>query len=238
MSLNGKSVLVIGGSSGIGFATARLARERGASVTIAGRSAEKLTRAMESLGGSVVARPVDVTSEDSVAGLLRELGPLDHIVYTPPGAAIGPVRGLSLDAAQAGLNAKFWGAVRVAKHAQFAEDGATLTLMSGQMARRPRPGLLMGGCANAAVESLARGLAVELAPVRVNAISPGLIDTPLHARLSEDQRAAARRTAENRLPVRRIGRPEEIASMVLEIIGNGFLTGTVIQIDGGGDAVV
>ncbi len=237
MTLQGKRVLVVGGSSGIGLATARFARERGAAVTIASRSSAKLTEAATEIGGGVQTRVVDVTDDASVAALMTDLGTLDHVVYTPPGATVGTVRDLDIEAAREGLNAKFWGGVRTAKYARITPDGS-LTFISGQMARRPRPGLLTGGCANAALEALARGLAIEMAPVRVNVISPGFIDTPLHARLSDEVRARAYDEAKSRLPVGRPGNAREIASMIVEVMGNGFVTGTIIQVDGGANALL
>ena len=160
------------------------------------------------------------------------VGPVDHVVVTPPGAAVGPMRELEVAAAQAAVNAKFWGAVRVAKYAAI-NDGGSLTLLSGQMARRPRPGLLTGAVANASIDVLSRGLAVEMAPIRVNAVSPGIIDTALHARLPDDQREAMFKAAAERLPVRRVGQPDDIGSMILEVMQNGFLTGAVLEVDGG-----
>jgi NAD(P)-dependent dehydrogenase (short-subunit alcohol dehydrogenase family) len=122
--------------------------------------------------------------------------------------------------------------VRVAKYTSINEGGS-LTLLSGQMARRPRPGLLTGAVANAAIDVLSRGLAVEMAPIRVNTVSPGIIDTALHARLPDDQREAMFKAAAERLPAGRVGQPEDIGSMILQVMQNGFLTGSVLEVDGG-----
>ena len=232
MSLDGSTIFVAGGTSGIGLAVARGAIERGASAIVASRSQARRDEAQSALGNRASVVEMDVTSEEQVSSVLASAGPVDHVVCTAPGAAVGAIADLDTEAAQAAYDAKFWGAFRVAKYARI-NDGGSLTLVSGQMARRPRKGLVLGGCVNSAVEALAKGLASELAPVRVNALSPGFIDTPLHARLSDEARAAAFKNASDNLPVHRAGQPNDIASMIFEIMQNGFLTGSVIEVDGG-----
>ena len=232
MTLDGKKVVVIGGSSGIGFSAAKFALEEGADVTIGSRSLEKLEAAKSKLGGKINICVIDTTDDQSVSETFNAFGTCDHVVCSVPGALFGAVKDLDIDQAQRSLNAKFWGCVRVAKYAQINSTGS-LTFVSGQMARRPIKNFLAGAAANAAVDILARGLAVELAPVRVNSVAPGFIDTPLHSRMPREEIERRIREAEKTLPAGRVGHADDIGMMILQIMQNGFLTGSVIEVDGG-----
>ena len=232
MSMQGQSVFIVGGSSGIGLSTANLAMAAGAKVTIGSRSSKKLEVSKNLLQGDVHTIVIDVTSDDSVSAACNSLGIFDHVVCAAPGATVGAIRDLDINVAQQGMNAKFWGCVRVAKYAQINPTGS-LTFLSGQMARRPIKNLLTGAAANASVDVLARGLAVELAPIRVNSVSPGFIDTALHSRLPKEELDKRIENAKSTLPVGRVGHPDDIGMMIIQIMQNGFLTGTVIEVDGG-----
>ena len=236
MRLDGQKVFVIGGSSGIGLEIARLANSLGAQVTIASRSQERLNAARSELGGSVEAVQIDVLRDSSVEAAFDTIGLVDHVVFTPPGGTVGKIREIDTGAALSGLDAKVIAAVRTAKYAKISETGS-LTFITGQFARRPLPGMIMGAVVNGAIDVLGKGLAVELAPVRVNMISPGVIDTPLHARLPDEMRTNMYKNAAARLPVGRIGRPEDIAKMAIQIMTNSFLTGTIIEVDGGANVL-
>jgi NAD(P)-dependent dehydrogenase (short-subunit alcohol dehydrogenase family) len=143
------------------------------------------------------------------------------------------VGGLSLADAQASMYSKFWGAYRVARAARV-RDGGSITFVSGFLSNRPSPSSVLQGAINAALEALARGLALERAPVRVNTVSPGLIDTPLYANMAAaDRQAMFDRTAA-RLPARRVGNPEDIAQAILFVATNPFATGSTVTVDGGG----
>lgn len=231
MLLDGKTVVVVGGSSGIGYATAELAKAEGATVTIASRPGERLRSAAQRLG--VRAIEADVTSDPSVERLCRECGTVDHVVVTAAQLRSGPFRELSIEDARATMESKFWGAWRVAKSASIA-PGGSLTIVSGFLSVRPRPGAAIVGAANGALESLARSLALELAPVRVNAVSPGIIDTPIRAAMPEDARKAMLAQTAAGLPVKRVGVGEDIARQILAFMTIGFMTGSVVYVDGGG----
>jgi len=185
MVLAGKKVVVVGGSSGIGLAAAELARSEGADVVIASRNAERLKAVAGKIGATAVA--TDVTSDESVADLFRSCGSIDHVVVTAAQLATGPFKTVSMDEVRITMESKFWGAWRVARAAEF-RTGGSLTLVSGYFSIRPRPGVAIVAAVNGALESLTRALALELAPIRVNAVSPGTIDTPLRASMPEAAR--------------------------------------------------
>lgn len=236
MGLEGQKVVVVGGSSGIGLEIARLAQSMGAQVTIASRSQDKLDAAKANIGGSVKTVQIDVLQDSSVKDAFDSIGQVDHVVFTPPGGTVGKIRDIDTVAALKGLDAKIIAAVRTVKYAKIANTGS-LTLITGQFARRPLPGMIMGAVVNGAIDVLGKGLAVELAPLRVNMISPGVIDTPLHARLPDEMRSNMFKNAAARLPVGRIGRPEDIAQATIQVMTNGFMTGAIIEVDGGANVL-
>lgn len=231
--LQNSRILVVGGSSGIGLATALAAAEAGASVTIASRSQPKLDAALAGLGGNARAVVLDTSDDGSVERFFAEEAPWDHIVVSAAQTPSGPVRILSLSDAKAAMESKFWGAYRVARAAKIREGGS-LTFVSGFLSVRPSASSVLQGAINAALEALARGLALELAPVRVNAVSPGLIATPLWSGMPNDKREAMFASEAKRLPARRVGQPEDIAKAVMFLVTTPFATGSTVRVDGGG----
>ena len=230
MLLAGKKIVVIGGSSGIGLATAELAKNEGAEVVIASRNAERLKGAADKLGAIGIV--TDVTSDESVAGLFRSCGPVDHVVVTAAQLRTGPFKTVAMDDVRATMESKFWGAWRVARSAEI-RSGGSLTLVTGYLSVRPRPGAAIVGAVNGALESLTRGLALELAPIRVNAVSPGTIDTPIRASMPEAARRDMLAKTAAALPVGRVGLGDDIARQILAFMTIGFATGSIVYIDGG-----
>jgi NAD(P)-dependent dehydrogenase (short-subunit alcohol dehydrogenase family) len=230
MSLAGKKVVVVGGSSGIGLATAELAKRDGAEVIIASRNGDKLKAAADKVGAKGIV--VDVTNDQSVGDLFKACGPVDHVIVTAAQLKTGPFKTVSMDDVRATMEGKFWGAWRVARAAEI-KAGGSLTLVSGFLSIRPRPNSAIVGAANGALESLARALALELAPVRVNCVSPGIIDTPIRAGMPEAARKDMLAKIASGLPVGRVGLGEDIAVQILAFMANGFATGAIVYIDGG-----
>jgi NAD(P)-dependent dehydrogenase (short-subunit alcohol dehydrogenase family) len=230
MTLTGKKVVVVGGSSGIGFSTAELAKKEGAEVIIASHNAERLNAAAARLG--VKAIPADVTSDKSVEDLFRACGPVDHVVVTAAQLKTGPFKSVAMEDVRATLEGKLWGAWRVARAAEI-RPGGSLTLVSGFLSIRPRPNSAIVSVANGALESLTRALALELAPVRVNCVSPGIIDTPIRAAMPEAARLEMLAKTAASLPVGRVGVGEDIAHQILAFMTIGFMTGSIVYLDGG-----
>lgn len=231
--LEGKSVLVIGGSSGIGYATAVGALAEGAKVTIASRSEEKLHAARAGLGRKVEARRLDVTSDAGVEAFFKDVPAFDHIVVSGAAFKFGTVREQNIEDAYAAMNVKFWGAYRVARNATVA-PGGSFVFVSGFLSRRPKPNMVLVGAINAALETLTQGLALEMAPVRFNVVSPGIIDTPTRAAMPEEARKTMLENVARSLPVKRVGLAEDCADQILLMLRNTFMTGSVVYIDGGG----
>jgi len=236
MKMKNTRTLIIGGASGIGLALARLLRSEGGEVTIASRTASRLERAATSLGADrpVETRTVDVGDEDSVRALFEKTGPIDHIVMTTMDSTYQPIVSMDLQGMRRVIDSKLLGALLVAKHgAARLRAGGSLTFTSGIASDRPMPKGSVVAAVNGALNALARALAIELAPLRVNAVSPGWVDTEIWETLVGADRARVQATQAARLPVKRIGRPEEIAEAFLFLLTNGFMTGTVLRIDGG-----
>ncbi len=234
LSLIGKRVVVIGGGSGIGFAVAELAREVGAEVVIASSRPATINAAVERLPGAT-GRIVDLRDEASVAGFFKELGGFDHLAITAGdwgGAMFAPTAAIDLAQAQKGLTVRFWGALAAAKHGcrTIAQDGS-IALTSGMLAHRPMKGAPIATAVAGAMEHLTRGLAIDLAPVRVNAVCPGVIFTD-HVKQTMPEEALRSFVAP--LPVPRAGSPAEVAKAYVYLMLNGYATGQILPVDGGG----
>lgn len=225
--------MVIGGSSGIGLACAESAHAVGASVTIVGRSVERLERAKDRIGDDVRVFAVDVMDEAAVRGFFEGLERVDHLLIAAAETAASNVIEADAEEVRPTLEIRVWGGFHAAKYASRKMDGGSITFLSGTSAHRPYPGASMVAASSGAIEAFARALALELAPIRVNTICAGIVDTPLLDAYYGDQREEAVQELAARLPVGRIGTPEDIADGVMFLMGNGFVTGTVLHIDGG-----
>lgn len=234
-ALTGKHVVIVGGGSGMGKATAMLAAHLGARVTIASRDSAKLKDAAADIGGDIGISAVDMTDEDAVRTWASALGQVDHLVISASSAAHGAFSDLPTADLRIMFEAKFIGPyVTVREVLPFLTEGASVTLFSGVLSRRPSTGATGLGAVNAAVEALAKGLALELAgKARVNCISPGMVATEAYAAMPEEARENMYAQVGNTLPVRRVGDADEIAQAVVMAMTNGFLTGSVLDVDGG-----
>jgi NAD(P)-dependent dehydrogenase (short-subunit alcohol dehydrogenase family) len=232
ISVEHKKVLVVGGSSGIGLATARAAAHARAAVTIAARTETRLATAVEAIGHGATGRQLDAGDDAAVDAFFADRREWDHVVVTAGKGGRGRLDEIAMPDAFAAMNGKFWSYYRIARAARIAPSGS-LTFVSGMHGHKPAPGAPLISAINAAIEGLARGLAVDLSPIRVNTISPGVIDTPLWDRLSEAERKVMFDRAAATLPVRRIGQPEDVAQAVLFLMTNPFATGTVLHLEGG-----
>jgi len=235
MPLTNQRVVIIGGSSGMGLATARAAASAGADVTIASSDQARLDTALAGLPGNCGGVVVDTRNEADVEALFARVGELDHLVYTAAGGhAQRSLSDLSLDEARRSFEVGFWGAIAAVKHAApHIRPGGSIALTSGTIGVRPTPGNALAASGAAAIEGLARGLAVELAPVRVNAVRPGVIRTPMWNQIPEPQRAAIFTTLAERMLTKTIGEADQIAATHLYLMQNSFVTGTVLTVDGG-----
>jgi NAD(P)-dependent dehydrogenase (short-subunit alcohol dehydrogenase family) len=233
--IKGKRVVVVGGSSGMGQAAAKELAERGAEVIIASRSKEKLERATEAIGRPVLARVLDMTSVPQIDSFFHETGFFDHLVISAADAVMGKFADVEIAEARRFFDSKFWGPYSVARAAwSKIRPGGSITFFAGAASRRGTPGLSCGSAINAAIEALSNTLAVELAPIRVNTISPGLIRTPVWDQIMDAETwQGVFDEAAKKLPARRIGTPEEIAHAVVFLIENSYMTGSVIFVDGG-----
>jgi len=232
-SLDNKTVLIIGRGSGLARAAALAARDAGAAVVAAGRQAETLEKAYAGEPG-VAAEQVDLLDEDSIAALGQRLGRVDHVVSTASARARGLVPDLDRDALRLSFDTKVIGPLMLAKHlAPRMNDGGSFVLFSGVAAAKIAVGTLGVAITNAAADTLTRSLALELAPIRVNAISPGVIDTGAWDAFGEQGKADYFAQIAARNPARRIGTADDIAAAVLFALTNSFLTGQTLHVDGG-----
>jgi NAD(P)-dependent dehydrogenase (short-subunit alcohol dehydrogenase family) len=234
MFLTNKRIVVIGGSSGIGLATAKMAAQQDAEVVIASRDAGQLDRAIAEIGGRTETYPLDVRDEARVKEFFEKLGSFDHLTTPGSSALGGPFLATETARARADFDSKFWGQYHAARYAApNIRPGGSIVLFSGIYSQRPPAGVASVAAVNGAIEALGRALAVELAPLRVNVVSPGLTDTPAYNSMPPDQRQTMFKQVAESLPARRMGQPADIAQAVLYLMADPYATGTTLLIDGG-----
>src|SRR5499427_1787393 len=232
--LAGQTVVVIGGTTGIGLETARRARSEGADVILAARSPETLERTARELGARSTAA-FDATNFERLAQFFHELpSPIDHVLVTGPGPYYAPLAELDFGKARHDVEAHLFLPMQVARHAaNKVRPGGTLLFMGGTGGRRTAKGFALISALTAAMPAMTKNLALELAPVRVNLIAAGFVDTPLSASLLGNQLNARRERLRNTHPIGRVVGPADVASLAVHIMTNTTLTGATYDIDGG-----
>jgi NAD(P)-dependent dehydrogenase (short-subunit alcohol dehydrogenase family) len=233
-ALRGQTVVVIGGSAGIGLETARAAREAGAELILTARDPDRLHQAGIELGASSIAS-FDATDFARLGRFFDELPvPVDHVLVTGPGPYYAPLAEFEMEKARRDLESHLLLPIEIARHARGkVREGGTLLFMGGTGGRRTAPGFALIGALTAAGPALIRNLALELAPIRVNLIAAGFVDTPLSATLLGDALDARRKELRATLPIRRVVGPADIATLAIHLMTNTALTGATFDIDGG-----
>jgi NAD(P)-dependent dehydrogenase (short-subunit alcohol dehydrogenase family) len=232
-NLLGQTIVVIGGSAGIGLETARLARAEGADVIITARNPDRLQQAGLELRARIAA--FDATDFDRLERFFNELPtPIDHVLVTGPGPYYAPLAEFDLEAARRDVDAHLLLPLQVARNAAGkVRPGGTLLFMGGTGGRRAAPGFSFISAGTAALPAITKNLALELAPIRVNLIAAGFVDTPLSATLLGDQLDARREQLRNTLPIGRVVGPADIAALAIHLMTNTAVTGATFDIDGG-----
>ena len=235
MKLTDRTLVVIGGTSGIGLATAHAAIEAGARVIIAGRNPDKLALAVAGLGETARGESIDAADRDALGALFARTGRIDHLVIAASGGVgAGPFATLASDDLARGFDGKFWVQWQCAQAAlPYVSDQGSITFVIANSARMGNPGTSGLAAINGALAAMVLPLAHELGPVRINAVSPGVIDTPWWDKHPESlkHRIFERITAS--VPVGRIGRAEEVADAIIALASNGYITGVILDVDGG-----
>ena len=235
MSIANQRILIIGGSSGMGLASARRLVNAGAEVIVSGRDAARLDAAVTALGGKATGIAADFTDPASLEALMQRVGRLDHLVLAAAGAAAwGPFAQLPVEAVRTALNTKllgYWQSLQAALPV-LRKDGSVI-FMTGAASRVAMPGTAGLAAVNGGITQMAQTLARELAPLRVNVVSPGLVDTPAYDGMPAQAKAGMFADAARSLPVGRTGLPDDIAQCVEMLVANTFATGMLLDIDGG-----
>ena len=233
--LQQKRVVVVGGSSGIGLAVAQLAAAQGAKVVIASSNAERVRKAAESIGPEVQGHAVDGSDERAIATFFTKLGTFDHLVLTAGDSLqLQELASTDLQQARRAFELRYWAALAAVKYGSpQLRKGGSIVLTTGIAGQRPRKGWVLAASVCGTIEALTRALAIELAPIRVNAVSPGLVRTNLWQNMSAKEREERYESVGKSLPVGRVGEASDIAQAYLFLMQEGFATGQTVVVDGG-----
>mgnify|MGYP006244340183 FL=1 len=230
MDINGKTAIVFGGTSGIGLSATQMLSDKGAHVIALSRNPDKL----KNVPKNVTTKKMNVLDKDALEKFFQEVGEYDILVNSATGGAraVGPFLSMDLDGYRASFD-KLWGYTNVVRYGtKFLKDNGNIVLVSGSPARKCRPGQIAISSVGGAVEAFARGIAPEIAPKRINIVSPGIIDTPMSPLQGKEREDYYKNTTNNNL-IPRAGTPDEVATGIIFAIENEFITGTTIDIDGG-----
>lgn len=235
MSLAQQRILIIGGSNGMGLAAAQQLAALQAEVFIVGRSRDKLDAALSSIQGRASGHVADFTDAEAINAVCRRIGRIDHLVLAASSdVAWGPFASIPAAALRNALEGKllgYWQSLQAALP-QLRRDGSVV-MLSGTASRTAMPGTAGLAAVNGAITQMAQTLAKELAPLRVNVVSPGLVDTPAYDGMAAQAKAAMFAGAAQSLPVGRTGTSDDIAQAIIYLLGNGFTTGAILDVDGG-----
>jgi NAD(P)-dependent dehydrogenase (short-subunit alcohol dehydrogenase family) len=233
VTLSGQTVVVLGGTAGIGLETARHARANGADLIVCARNPDRLQEVGRELDAETAA--FDITDFDRLRRFFDELpGPVDHVLVTGPGPYYARLQDFDFDDARRDVDSHLFLPIQVARNAVGrVNPGGTLLFMGGTGGRRTAPGLSLIGALTAAMPALTKNLALELAPIRVNLIAAGFVDTPLSASLLGDELDARREQLRSTLPIRRVVGPADVAALAVHLMANVAVTGATFDIDGG-----
>jgi NAD(P)-dependent dehydrogenase (short-subunit alcohol dehydrogenase family) len=235
MTLNGKRIVVLGGTSGIGLAVAQAAAREGAAVVVASSSRARVDEALQVLPRGAEGRVVDLLDEAAIQAVFETVGAFDHLAFTAgESLKLGLLAETDTTAARRFFDLRYWGAFNAAKHAApRILPGGSMVFTSGLAASKPHPGWTVASSICSAMEGFTRALAVELAPLRVNIVSPGVVRTPLWAGMTETDREALYQRQAETLLVGHVGEAEEIAEAYLYLMRQTYGTGQVLVLDGG-----
>jgi NAD(P)-dependent dehydrogenase (short-subunit alcohol dehydrogenase family) len=233
--LQNKRVVILGGSSGVGLAVAEQAASQGAKVVVASSNAERLQKAIHSTGGDAQGEAVDVSDEPAVEAFFTKLGEFDHLVFTAGDSLrLNDLASTDLKEARGAFELRYWAALAAVKYGHpHIRKGGSIVLTTGVAGHRPHKGWVVAASVCGTIEALTRALAIELAPIRVNAVSPGVLRTNLWQNMNADQREQLYESVGKSLPVGRVGEAHDAAQAYLFLMQEGFSTGQTVVVDGG-----